>query len=435
MSAAIEATELVKTYPGEVRALDGLSLCVQAGTIFALLGPNGAGKSTTVKILTTLTPPGLGRGAGRRHRRAAPSPTRVRRAIGVVGAAARAWTPRQPAARTSRSQGSSTASAAASSRSGSPRCSSASASLTPPTRPARTYSGGMQRRLDVAMGLVHRPQVLFLDEPTTGLDPEARADMWQEIERLAAEEGITILLTTHYLEEADRLAAAPGDRRPRTDRRRGHARRSSRASCAATRSRSSSPSASTTAQMRRSRSRVSRACARSRSTARSLRARADDGAARGARRARRAGGRRASQVASVDPRAALARRRLPAPRRPLFRRQPIGRPRRRWRHDALARQLAGDPARHLRDLLASRRTSASRSCSRSSGCCCSARCSSGSSNPRLPRRLLHRLPHPRHRRDDRAVLLGRWSGMGLHRRHRTAGCSTASSSRPCGAGR
>jgi ABC-2 type transport system ATP-binding protein len=73
-------------------------------------------------------------------------------------------------------------------------------------RVARTYSGGMQRKLDVAMGLVHMPQVLFLDEPTTGLDPEARADMWAEITRLAEEEGLTILLTTHYLEEADRLA-------------------------------------------------------------------------------------------------------------------------------------------------------------------------------------------------------------------------------------
>ena len=71
----------------------------------------------------------------------------------------------------------------------------------------RTYSGGMQRRLDIAMALVHRPQVLFLDEPTTGLDPEVRADMWDEIDRLAREQGLTILLTTHYLEEADQLAS------------------------------------------------------------------------------------------------------------------------------------------------------------------------------------------------------------------------------------
>ena len=84
----------------------------------------------------------------------------------------------------------------------------------------------MERRLDVALGLVHRPQVLFLDEPTTGLDPEARAEMWAEIERLAREERMTILLTTHYLEEADRLAVAARDRRPRQDRRRA-ARRTS----------------------------------------------------------------------------------------------------------------------------------------------------------------------------------------------------------------
>jgi ABC-2 type transport system ATP-binding protein len=77
----------------------------------------------------------------------------------------------------------------------------------PGDRQAKTYSGGMQRRLDVALGLIHRPQVLFLDEPTTGLDPEARALMWGEIERLARDEGMTILLTTHYLEEADRLAS------------------------------------------------------------------------------------------------------------------------------------------------------------------------------------------------------------------------------------
>jgi ABC-2 type transport system ATP-binding protein len=74
-------------------------------------------------------------------------------------------------------------------------------------RLVRTYSGGMQRKLDVALGLIHRPQVLFLDEPTTGLDPEARADMWNEMEQLAGEEGVSVLLTTHYLEEADRLAS------------------------------------------------------------------------------------------------------------------------------------------------------------------------------------------------------------------------------------
>jgi ABC-2 type transport system ATP-binding protein len=90
-------------------------------------------------------------------------------------------------------------------------------------RLVRGYSGGMERRLDVALGLVSRPAVLFLDEPTAGLDPEVRSEMWQEIESLAGEHGVTVLLTTHYMEEADRLASR--NRRPRKHRRRGHARR------------------------------------------------------------------------------------------------------------------------------------------------------------------------------------------------------------------
>ena len=90
-------------------------------------------------------------------------------------------------------------------------------------RIARGYSGGMQRRLDIAMALVHDPAVLFLDEPTTGLDPEVRAEMWAEIARLARDRGKTVLLTTHYLEEADQLADAGGDRRPRQGRGRGDA--------------------------------------------------------------------------------------------------------------------------------------------------------------------------------------------------------------------
>ena len=146
-SAAIEARDLTKTYPKDVRALDGLGFAVEIGTVFGLLGPNGAGKSTTVKILTTLTRPDSGQ----------------------------AWVDGVDV-------------------------------LASPDRVTRGYSGGMQRRLDIAMGLIHRPRVLFLDEPTTGLDPEVRADMWAEIAHLSGAEGLTILLTTHYLEEADRLA-------------------------------------------------------------------------------------------------------------------------------------------------------------------------------------------------------------------------------------
>jgi len=204
MSAAIEASELVKTYPGDVRALDGLDLCVQAGTIFALLGPNGAGKSTTVKILTTLTRPdsGAARVAGVDVLR---EPDRVRRAIGVV--AQRSGVDPEATGRENL-----TLAGQLYGLGGRPLAERVDALLErfgladAAARLARTYSGGMARRLDVAMGLVQHPQVLFLDEPTTGLDPEARADMWQEIAHLAAEEGLTILLTTHYLEEADRLA-------------------------------------------------------------------------------------------------------------------------------------------------------------------------------------------------------------------------------------
>jgi ABC-2 type transport system ATP-binding protein len=202
--AAVTAEALVKTYPGGVRALDGLSLTVRPGEIFGLLGPNGAGKSTTVRILTTLARPdsGAARVAGHDVLR---EPVRVRRAIGVVAQKTGA----DPTAsgrdnlllqgrlyglRGARLRDRVDGLLARFDLTGAAR------------RPVRTWSGGMQRRLDVALGLVHRPSVLFLDEPTTGLDPEARAAMWAEIGRLAAEDTLAILLTTHYLEEADRLA-------------------------------------------------------------------------------------------------------------------------------------------------------------------------------------------------------------------------------------
>ncbi len=203
-SPAVEAHDLVKTYPGGVRALDGLSVSVAPGQVFALLGPNGAGKSTTVKILTTLARPdsGTARVAGHdvlRH------PDRVRRAIGAVSQRTGAdpvATGRDNLMLQARLYG--LRGAAARQRVGEllERFDLAGAA----GRLVRTYSGGMQRRLDVAIGLVHQPEVLFLDEPTTGLDPESRAAMWTEILRLATDEGTAILLTTHQLEEADRLA-------------------------------------------------------------------------------------------------------------------------------------------------------------------------------------------------------------------------------------
>jgi ABC-2 type transport system ATP-binding protein len=197
---AIEAESLVKDY-GEVRALDGLDLSVEAGTVVGLLGPNGAGKSTTVRILTTLSRADAGSARVAGHD-VAREPLAVRRAIGVVGQKHGCdveATGRENLILQAELHGLRGATSRADEL--------LERFELPGDRRVKTYSGGMQRRLDVALGLIHRPQVLFLDEPTTGLDPEARALMWAEIERLASQEGMTILLTTHYLEEADRLAS------------------------------------------------------------------------------------------------------------------------------------------------------------------------------------------------------------------------------------
>jgi ABC-2 type transport system ATP-binding protein len=200
---AIAVEGLEKRYAG-VQALAGVSFRVREGEVFGLLGPNGAGKSTTTRILVTLTRPDAGRAsvAGRDVVR---EPRRARQALGYVPQASgvdREATGRENLVLQGRVQGL--------------RGSELRARVDEllelfglaeaADRVVRGYSGGMKRRLDVALGLVHRPQVLFLDEPTTGLDPEARAAMWEELERLARRERLTILLTTHYLEEADRLA-------------------------------------------------------------------------------------------------------------------------------------------------------------------------------------------------------------------------------------
>jgi ABC-2 type transport system ATP-binding protein len=205
MELAIEASNLTKTYPPGVQALDGVDLRVPAGTIFGLLGPNGAGKSTTVRVLTTLTRPdaGAARVAGVD---VLADPSAVRRGIGVVGqkhGADAAATGRENLDLQAEFYG----------ITGTQRRRRVADVLERlrltevADRIVRTYSGGMQRRLDIAMGLLHRPAVLFLDEPTTGLDPEVRVELWREIERLAAQELMTILLTTHYMDEADQLAA------------------------------------------------------------------------------------------------------------------------------------------------------------------------------------------------------------------------------------
>jgi ABC-2 type transport system ATP-binding protein len=202
--AAIEARDVVKTYPGGVRALDGLSFSVEPGMVFAILGPNGAGKTTTVRILTTLSraDSGTARVAGFDVGRQA---EQVRRSIGVVGqktAVDPIATGRENMTLQGRVYGMGGATLKRRVTALLDRFGLTDAA----NRTVGTYSGGMQRKLDVAMGLIHQPRVLFLDEPTTGLDPEARAELWAEIRHLTMDEGLTILMTTHYLEEADQLA-------------------------------------------------------------------------------------------------------------------------------------------------------------------------------------------------------------------------------------
>jgi ABC-2 type transport system ATP-binding protein len=210
ISGAVEACELRKSYGGKskagrVRALDGLSFSVAPGSVFALLGPNGAGKTTTMRILTTLSRPDGGRAvvAGIDVLK---RPGRVRSAIGAVSqhsGAVGLLTGYENLVLQGRIFGI-------------PRKELRSrvtglldqfGLADAAGRQARTYSGGMRRRLDVAAALVHRPAVLFLDEPTTGLDPEGRAELWAMLTGLSAGAGTTILVTTHYLDEADKYAA------------------------------------------------------------------------------------------------------------------------------------------------------------------------------------------------------------------------------------
>ena len=205
MTSAIEARGLVKRYPDDVLALDCLSFEVAEGTIFALVGPNGAGKSTTVKILTTLSRPNAGEplvaGLNVLER-----PEEVRAAIGVV-AQRSGLDPAATGRENARLQGHVYGHRGRELERRIDELFDQFGLAAAADRVARTYSGGTQRRLDIAMALVHRPQVLFMDEPTTGLDPDVRAHLWWEIARLAREEGLTVLLTTHYMEEADVLAS------------------------------------------------------------------------------------------------------------------------------------------------------------------------------------------------------------------------------------
>jgi daunorubicin resistance ABC transporter ATP-binding subunit len=199
---AISVAGLRKNF-GSVVALDGIDFEVPPGTVFGLLGPNGAGKTTAVRVLTTILRPdgGTAKVLGRDVTK---DPDFVRRSIGLAG---------QFAAVDENLTGSENLRLIG-------KLTHMPRELIKPrvdellrrfelsdaaNRPAKTYSGGMRRRLDVAAALVHRPPVLFLDEPTTGLDPASRADVWEMVEELVAD-GTTVLLTTQYLEEADRLA-------------------------------------------------------------------------------------------------------------------------------------------------------------------------------------------------------------------------------------
>jgi len=200
----IVVEELFKTYPGKVNAVQGVSFRVDSGQIFGFLGPNGAGKSTTIKILTTLALPTAGRATVGGFDVVSQT-TDVRRVMGValqdIGI--------DPLMKSmellvlqGRLYGASKENATARAHELLELVQLEEAF----DRRVGIYSGGMRRRLDLAMALVHQPKVLFLDEPTTGLDPVSRRDIWREVRRLNRELGITIFLTTQYLEEADELA-------------------------------------------------------------------------------------------------------------------------------------------------------------------------------------------------------------------------------------
>ena len=199
----IEVEGLVREFK-DVRAVDGIDLSVEPGEIYGFLGPNGAGKSTTVLMLTTLLPPtaGTARVAGHDIVRDGP---KVRREIGAALQEA-ALDPLLTGREHMRLQTALQGVPKPERRSRGDALLERVGLLDAADRKVRGYSGGMKRRLDLALALVHRPRILFLDEPTTGLDPQSRSDMWHEVSQLAREDGVTVFLTTQYLEEADVLA-------------------------------------------------------------------------------------------------------------------------------------------------------------------------------------------------------------------------------------
>jgi ABC-2 type transport system ATP-binding protein len=207
-AAAIEVEGLVREFRKGPRAVDGIDLAVAPGEIYGFLGPNGAGKSTTVLMLTTLLPPTSGRatvGGFDIVRQG----SQVRSTIGAAlqeAALDPVLTGREHLLLQATLQGIAKAERTVRARALLERVGLTEAA----DRRVGGYSGGMKRRLDLALALVHEPRILFLDEPTTGLDPQSRAALWEEVARLAHDDGITVFLTTQYLEEADVLADRVG---------------------------------------------------------------------------------------------------------------------------------------------------------------------------------------------------------------------------------
>jgi ABC-2 type transport system ATP-binding protein len=207
-SAAIEVEQLVREFRKGPRAVDGIDLAVSPGEIYGFLGPNGAGKSTTVLMLTTLLPPTSGR-ASVGGFDIVREGSQVRSTIGAAlqeAALDPILTGREHLNLQATLQG-----MAKPERKRRADALLERVGLTEAAdRRVGGYSGGMKRRLDLALALVHGPRILFLDEPTTGLDPQSRAALWEEVARLAHDEGMTVFLTTQYLEEADVLADRVG---------------------------------------------------------------------------------------------------------------------------------------------------------------------------------------------------------------------------------
>ncbi|MEU4891578.1 ATP-binding cassette domain-containing protein [Streptomyces sp. NPDC044780] len=197
-------THTFRTKRGPVTAVRGIDLTVERGEILGFLGPNGAGKTTTLRMLTTLLPPTGGSATVAGHDLAR-DPAGVRRRIGYVaqsGGVDPTVSVREELVTQGRLY-----------RMGKAEATARTAELARDLdltelldRPCAALSGGQRRRLDIALGLVHRPEILFLDEPTTGLDPGSRAELWQLVRRLRAEQDMTVFLTTHYLDEAEALS-------------------------------------------------------------------------------------------------------------------------------------------------------------------------------------------------------------------------------------